>query len=75
MYALRPSWIGSTAAAVSMLILAQTAGAAESRSAEDWFREGVDRMGSNKLEEATTAFQSCVQAKGAPRARSKSHPC
>ncbi len=63
MYALRPSWIGSTAAAVSMLILAQTAGAADSRSAEDWFREGVDRMGSNKLEEATTAFQSCVQAK------------
>lgn len=63
MYALRPSWMSGTAAAVSMLILAQTAIAAETRSAEDWFREGVDRLGSNKLEEATTAFQSCVQAK------------
>lgn len=63
MYALRPSWSGSTAAAVSVLLLSQVAVAAETRSAEDWFREGVDRMGSNKLEDATTAFQSCVQAK------------
>ncbi len=62
--------MGSTAAAISSLVLATcalqgqaNAADANVKSAEDWFRQGVDNLGTGKLDEATTAFQFCVQAK------------
>jgi tetratricopeptide (TPR) repeat protein len=63
MNALRPSWMSSTAAAVTLWLLSTTALAADTKSAEDWFREGVEHLGSGKLEQATTAFQFCAQFK------------
>lgn len=63
MYALRPGWMGSTAAALSLWLLSNSAIAAETKSAEDWFREGVEHLGTGKLEQATSAFQFCVQFK------------
>ena len=63
MYAVRPSWIASAAAAVTVWTLSSVAVAADTRNAEDWFREGVDKLGAGKLDEATTAFQFCVQYK------------
>jgi superkiller protein 3 len=63
MYAVRPSWIGSIGAALTLWTLSSVALAAETRSAEDWFREGVEKLSDGKLEEATTAFQFCVDDK------------
>ncbi len=66
MYAIRKGWLGTPAAAVSIWLLstaalanAQTAG----KSAEDWFREGIEAMQGGKLPEATQAFQLCSQIK------------
>lgn len=63
MYAIRPSWLTSAAAAMSVWMLSTAALAADTKSAEDWFREGVEAMGAGKLPEATQAFQYCVQFK------------
>jgi tetratricopeptide (TPR) repeat protein len=63
MYAIRPTWLGSTAAALTVWMLSTAALAADTKSAEDWFREGVEAMGAGKLPEATQAFQYCVQYK------------
>lgn len=63
MYAIRPGWMGSTAAAMSIWLLSNAAVAAETKSAEDWFREGVENLGAGKLDQATAAFQFCVQFK------------
>ncbi|MSP92222.1 MAG: tetratricopeptide repeat protein [Myxococcales bacterium] len=63
MYALRPSWFETPVAATTMLLLAQTSLAADTKSAEDWFRDGVELLGQGKLEDATNAFQLCVTFK------------
>lgn len=63
MYALRPAWIGTTAAAVSIYALSSAALAADTKSAEDYMREGVEHLGAGRLDEATSAFQFCVQFK------------
>lgn len=63
MSALSPTWMGSTAAALSVWLLSSAALAADARSAEDYFRDGADQLAAGKLEEATTAFQYCVQFK------------
>lgn len=62
MYALRPSWTGSAAAAISTWLLS-TSALAQTKTAEDWFREGVDHMQAGKLADAAQAFQFCVQFK------------
>lgn len=63
MYALRPAWFGSTAAAFSVFLLSSGALAADTKSAEDYFRQGVEFMGAGKLDDATVAFQNCAQFK------------
>lgn len=63
MYAVRPTWMGSTAAAMSLWLLSNVAVAAETKSAEDWYREGVENLTAGKLDQATMAFQFCVQFK------------
>jgi superkiller protein 3 len=63
MYALRPSFLASPAAAVALALLSQSALAAETKSAEDWFREGVDLLNQGKLDDATNALQLCTTYK------------
>lgn len=46
-----------------MWALSSAALAADGKSAEDWFREGVEAMQGGKIVDATTAFQYCTQLK------------
>ena len=62
MFAPSPIRMGLPVAAL-LCLCTTIASAADSRSAEDYFRDGVDKLAAGKLEEATTALQYCVQFK------------
>ncbi len=63
MYANRASWLATPSAALSVYLMSTAALAADGKTAEDWFRDGMEAMQSGKLPEASQAFQFCVQAK------------
>lgn len=66
MYAIRNGWLGTPAAAVSIWLISSGALAnpgVAGKSAEDYFREGIEAMQGGKLPEATQAFQLCTQLK------------
>ncbi|MBI5607657.1 MAG: tetratricopeptide repeat protein [Deltaproteobacteria bacterium] len=63
MYAFRKGWLSTPAAAVSVWAMASAALAADAKSAEDWFREGIDAMQAGKLPDAIQDFQYCTQLK------------
>lgn len=63
MYANRKGWLTTPAAAVSIWAMSGVALAADARTAEDWFRDGVEAMQAGKAAEAAQAFQFCTQVK------------
>jgi len=63
MYAIRPNYLTTPGAALSVWLISNVALAADTKTAEDWFRDGMEAMQAGKLAEATEAFGFCVQAK------------
>lgn len=63
MYANRASWLATPTAALSIWMMSSAALAADAKTAEDWFRDGMEAMQAGKLADATNSFQFCVQVK------------
>jgi tetratricopeptide (TPR) repeat protein len=57
------STVGVTVASLLAWLHPAVVQADEARSAEDWYREGVEQLGAGKLDSAVQSFQFCVQVK------------